>query len=202
VNTWVFLCAGLISAVAFANAQDQGDEFVPGCRADQPDRSTAHFEGEVCNDQQFERSFGPGFRFVLEPIETGWSISVYAPGREDDLSRLTPPWHFVPNPCSIEGWHFRNATNTGPNDGSVNAPREERWFVFSPEVGTTIDGPHSDSIPSEEEMLRVAEFGGGELKILDFGLADLELNQRARMVWLRFRVCVSWPKAYVAGRTR
>ena len=48
---------------------------------------------------------------------------------------LTPPWHLVPNPRYVEGWHFRNASNTGPNDGSVNAPQETREFIFSPEVG-------------------------------------------------------------------
>jgi hypothetical protein len=71
----------------------------------------------------------------VQPTKGGWILSL-VPGREgwfqisvkgreqEDLSRLTPPWHFVPNPREIEGWHFRNDRNTGPNDGSVNAPQE------------------------------------------------------------------------------
>jgi hypothetical protein len=67
-----------------------------------------------------------------------------------------------------------------------------RGFIFSPEIGMTIAGPESDVIPTEEEMLRVAAFGSGELRILDYGLADLEPGERARLVWMKFEVCVSW----------
>jgi hypothetical protein len=202
MSAWVLLCAAFTGAGTFASRQEVGDEFTPGCRVDQPGYAAVRFEGEVSEGREFERSFGPGFRFVLEPIEAGWSIAVYARGREDDLSRLTPPWHFVPNPCSIEGWHFRNAANTGPNDGSVNAPQEERWFVFSPEVGLTIDGPQSTSIPTEEEMLVVAGFGAGEFRLVEYRLADLDRNQRARMVWLRFSVCISWSERLPDGKPR
>ena len=30
----------------------------------------------------------------------------------------------------LEGWHFRNQANTGPNEGDVNAPQREREFDF------------------------------------------------------------------------
>jgi hypothetical protein len=42
---------------------------------------------------------------------------------------VTPPFHgnrfFY-----IYGWYFRNKNNTGKNDGSINAPQEERFFNF------------------------------------------------------------------------
>lgn len=171
------------------------DVFLPGCVAGDSSRAVERFADEICAGERFEQPFGPGYRFVLEPIESGWRIAVRLEGRDDILSRLTPPWHFVPNPCFLEGWHFRNVGNTGPNDGSVNAPGDERGFIFSPEVGVTIDSPESAGMPTEEEMLRIAAFGSGELRVLDYGLADLEPGERARMVWLKFEVCVSWRRA-------
>jgi hypothetical protein len=187
------LLAGLVGA-APPSAGAEWDEFLPGCAAGDSNRAGERFAGEICAGELFERPFGPGYRFVLDPIEKGWRIAVRLEGRDEILSRLTPPWHFVPNPCFLEGWHFRNAGNNGPNDGTVNAPGKERGFIFSPEVGLTIAGPESVVIPTEEEMLRIAAFGSGELRILDYGLADLEPGEQARMVWLRFEVCVSWAK--------
>ena len=57
-------------------------------------------------------------------------LEIAMKGREtENLSSLTPPFHFAPNPRQIEGWHFRNADNTGPNDGtwmnSSSRPRAE-----------------------------------------------------------------------------
>ena len=75
------------------------------------------------------------------PVSEGWLLEVTSRDRHnEDLARLTPPWHFTPNPRQIDGWHFRNVENTGPHDGSVNAPQELREFVFSPRVGRDIQG--------------------------------------------------------------
>jgi hypothetical protein len=113
-------------------------------------------------------------------------------GRErEDLSRLTPPWHFVPNPREIEGWHFRNCDNSGPNDGTVNAPQELRDFIFSPEVGRGID--YNGSATTAEDVERVQAFGRGWLRITEYRLTPPSRGDRAAFEWFNFSACLTWP---------
>lgn len=160
------------------------------------------FEGEVRAGESFEKSFGGRFLFRLEPDALGWTITVREEGRDEDLSRLTPPFHFVPNPRDIEGWHFRNADNTGPNEAgekNVNAPGKVREFVFSPEVGRTIQAPGTSRPVTPEDVERVRAYGRGRLTILSFGLENLQTGQRARFGWMRFRVELWWEGSAAAA---
>lgn len=162
-------------------------------------RATANFRGEVREGQVFERRFGPGFLLRLEPRPLGWEITVRYRGGEENIARLTPPFHFVPNPREIEGWHFRNSDNSGPNepgDKNVNAPGEEREFIFSTEVGRSIQRRESRRPPDEEDIERVRSFGRGRLRILDYRLGNLKTGEQAKFEWLRFEVEVSWPAAF------
>ncbi len=169
----------------------QGRQFWEPCPAIRG-RKVAVFSGEVDDGRTFTKSFGKSFLFVLQPKEKGWLIAVYRKNNlKDSLASLTPPMH-GPNPLFIEGWHFRNETNTGENDGSVNVPQRERLFIFSPTVPSLIRSGKAREISSIKDLDPIADFGRGELGILDFRLADLEPGQRARMVWLKFQVCLSW----------
>jgi hypothetical protein len=163
------------------------------CRAEHG-RVAVEIRGEVHADSTFERATPDGrFIVVLEPHEFGWVLRIHQPGRpDDDLSRLTPPWHFVPNPREIEGWHLRNADNTGPNEGSVNAPGEWREFIFSPEVGRTIE--YNGSNTTEEDVAKVEAYGRGTLAILDYELSPPEPGERARFERMKFTICLTWPK--------
>jgi hypothetical protein len=108
---------------------------------------------------------------------------------------LTPPFHFVPNPRDVEGWHFRNADNTGPNapgEKNVNAPGEAREFIFSPEVGLTINAPRAGRPSSAEEIDAVRAFGRDKLVILAHKLASLEPGTQARFAWMKFLVELTW----------
>jgi hypothetical protein len=97
----------------------------------------------------------------------------------------------VPNPREIEGWHFRNTANTGPNHGSVNAPQELREFIFSPEVGRGID--YNGSATSADDVARVRSFGRGWLFIESYILTPPRRGDRASFESLRFSACVTWP---------
>jgi len=110
----------------------------------------------------------------------------------EDLSRLTPPWHFVPNPREINGWHFRNADNTNANDGSVNAPRELRDFIFSPELGRGIE--YNGSATTSEDVEKVESFGRGWLRLDEFRLTPPRRGERASFEWLKFTACLTWPE--------
>ena len=113
-------------------------------------------------------------------------------GREtEDLSRLTPPWHFVPNPREIDGWHFRNAGNSGPNDGSVNAPQRLREFIFSPLVGRGVE--YNGSGTTVEDVETVRSFGRGWLYLDEFRLTPPRPGERASFEWIKFSACLTSP---------
>jgi hypothetical protein len=156
-------------------------------------RQAAIVGGEVDRGKLFSASTLGGWILRLAPDSGGWFLEVSMKGREaDDLSRLTPPWH-GPNPREIEGWHFRNADNTGPNDGVVNAPRELREFIFSPDVGREID--YSGSETTAADVTKVASFGRGWLHLDDYRLTPPRRGGRAAFEWLRFSACLTWSAA-------
>jgi hypothetical protein len=166
-----------------------------GAVAGQSGRKSISFIGKIDSGHTYSRPFGSGFRFWLKPNPYGWSITITDERETEDLSRLTPPLHFTPNPRNIEGWHFRNADNTGPNeagDKNVMAPGEVRSFIFSPAVGRTIDGPLAEGSPTGMDIDRIGLFGRGELRILDYALEDIIAGKQARFAWMRFEVDLSW----------
>ena len=165
--------------------------FLTAC-SDQRARQQISFSGEVKSGERFEHQFGERFIFALEPREFGWLVVVYERGRKEDLARLTPPFHFVPNPTEIEGWHFRNEDNTVPNDGSVNAPQAHREFIFSPEVGGSIDEAKAQRQPTPDEIDRVSSFGRGLLHIEQTILSPPEPGHRASILEMHFHCTISW----------
>ena len=165
----------------------------PQCTA-APGRSAEQIEGNVTRGQMFSKATSGGWILRLVPTPEGWLLEIAVKGREtEDLSRLTPPLHFVPNPRSIEGSHFRNADNTGPNQGSVNAPQELREFIFSPQVGREIQGPQAASSPTTEDVERVQAFGRGWLRVDEFQLTPPRRGERASFERLKFSACLTWP---------
>ena len=96
-------------------------------------RRTA-FAGEVSRGQPFARRIDGDLVFLLVPDPApslGWTVKVIRPPRDDeDYSSVVTPPHRGINARFVEGWHFRNADNTGPNRGEVNAPQERRDFSF------------------------------------------------------------------------
>jgi len=109
-----------------------------GCKSDDtPDtqdveRHTLEFHKDISAGESFTKSFGSNYHFMLVPIDHGWFIQIQDNRLTEDISRLTPPFHFVPNARSIEGWHFRNSDNKGLNEigeKNVNAPQKVRAFT-------------------------------------------------------------------------
>jgi hypothetical protein len=164
---------------------------VPTCTPE-PGRRAEQVQGEVIKGRPFSRSTRGGWILKLVPVEEGWFLEITIKRRQnEDLSRLTPPWHFVPNPRGIEGWHFRNEDNTGPNEGSVNAPQELREFIFSPQVGRGIE--YNGSATSPEDDANVRSFGRGWLHLDEFRLTPPRRGERASFEWLKFSACLTWP---------
>ena len=156
--------------------------------------------GRVVRGQPFDRPFGGGLVFRLTPDPQGWTIGVIQAGRpdEDFAGIATPPFRGV-NPRYLEGWHFRNRTNTGPNEGDVNAPQHERAFTFVLTPGdyqrarTALDvllwGQRSDA--EREQAYAVLEQTGrgrGTFRITDATLGHLVPGAQAWFETLTFDV--------------
>jgi hypothetical protein len=119
---------------------------------------------------------------------------------EENLARLTPPLH-GPNPTDIQGWHFRNKANTGPNQGDVNVPQKERWFIFSREVGRSIQPKTSEIEITVEDVERVESQGRGALTIEDLVLTPPKAGQQAGIESMRFTVAIEEARrSATAGR--
>ena len=146
------------------------------------------FKGWVEAGTRFQQAFGPGFHFVLEPRPTGWEIVILERGREENLARLTPPLHFVPNPREIESWQFVEASSSCPRPYGVETGLENpRTFIFSPEVGRRIDGSKANRSVIPEEVEAIGRFGRGTFTIERFSFGP-ESNGCARLEWIEFSV--------------
>tara|TARA_R110002126_G_scaffold70458_5_gene177305 strand:- start:2816 stop:3805 length:990 start_codon:yes stop_codon:yes gene_type:complete len=136
----------------------------------------ATVSGEVAGQHQYSADLGHDWTLHLAPAPHGWDIQVLdATGY--NLALATLPVHGDTNPRLLYGWHFRNAANTGPNQGDVNAPQTMRRFMLNDPRGGAFRG-----------------MGVGWLNVRDYGLAGLEPGERARMVYLSFNACVMIPK--------
>jgi hypothetical protein len=76
----------------------------------------------------------------------------------------------------------------------VNAPQGEREFIFSPEVGRSIQGSATDWPPTPEEIDRVGIFGRGVLYIEQLNLSPPERGHRASILEIHFYCTVSLPR--------
>lgn len=154
----------------------------------------------VAGDRSFYQQLDNGWVFALIRAEAGWSVRLFEnadTGDAADLTSMTPPFSSVPNPRDIFGWHFRNAANTGPNEGDVNAPQALRAFVISPALAGT--GGFKPSVDPDEPRLTSPgpDDGAGWLRVLDYGLANTAPGETARMNYLEFDACISWPRGAV-----
>ena len=138
---------------------------------------TYKLHGIVQRAKAYSREFD-GFVFKLEPMEYGWRIDI-SRGEQHYLESMTGPRHAVPNPVEIEGWHFRNSANTGPNRGDVDAPQYTRRFLFSPRWRHCPEAPD------------IGKDGKGVLEITDLELGNLRPGAKANISRMKFRVTLT-----------
>jgi hypothetical protein len=118
-----------------ANLVDAAESILQTSKpASEADPRSVTFSGEVLKGRSFEKTIRANLFFRLVPQELGWTILI---GSKADAANnfcgvVTPPYRGI-NALQIEGWHFRNSANTGPNEAgpkNVNAPQELREFYF------------------------------------------------------------------------
>jgi hypothetical protein len=179
-----FAMMALISSYSAAAA--------PACETESGRRAES-ITGKLAAGEKIEAPIPGGWIFKLTPLRYGWFVEVTQPGREgEDLSRLTPPLH-GPNARILEGWHFRNETNTGPNTGSLNFPQQHRDFIFSPEVGRTINYNRAEVSIDDIEDIRA--YGRGWLYLDTFTLTPTREGEQAAFETISFTACLTWPAA-------
>lgn len=170
------------------------------------------FRGEVARGDTIVHKFkhgGTGLEFRLAPVTFGWIIWIGNPRlpEQNYVTRAAPPFRGI-SPAIIEGWHFRNADNTGPNSpgtGNVNAPRKVRAFAFvldpsgRREAAEALDiilwpnGREEAAIIAAEERWRgVAKVEGG-LRVEALELGNLVKGERAWIERMAFTVTIDLP---------
>lgn len=97
-------------------------------------QSPYSFSCAISRYEDFQCELPGGLLFTIEFIDygpEGWAVRIFDPAFPSDnfCSVVTPPYRGV-NALQIYVWHFLNEEGTGLNDGSVNAPGEERRFYF------------------------------------------------------------------------
>jgi hypothetical protein len=175
----------------------------PQVRNPKPRCAPVRFSGEVTRDQRFVHALPNNLEFRLLPSPEGWSISMGRPGdRNEDFVGIAGPYHGM-IPSIIEAWHFRNADNSGPNEGDVNAYDETRvfWFVMNEAQykkfsdGLDLWGGATEKERNEgERMLRNAPRRQGILNIVDMELGGLEKGKRPWFESMKFKVDLCFPQ--------
>jgi hypothetical protein len=167
----------------------------------------AQFSGEVEQGQTFTKEIRGNLIFQLIPYDLGWTISLADKTNpaHNFTQVVTPPYHGT-NDTVIEGWHFRNADNTGPNDPgpkNVNVPQKVRAFNFVlneqgyDKAVDTLNKMLYPSSYSSDEIEKAGHVklitGTGTLTINKIILNHLKLNEQAGIDSMTFDVRLEWP---------
>jgi len=152
---------------------------------------------------------GTRYEFRLVPTGGGWTIWIGDPMQRDHnyVTAVTPPFRGI-NPAIIQGWHFRNKDNTGPNEpgeGNVNAPQKERRFAFVPdstsyqaaqealEILLWPGGHPDEDIRNAEKQLALVPRMEGVMSIEALELGNLVAGGQAHIERMAFRIRLELP---------
>ena len=197
-------CQGIIMPpqAAYLDSQVTGTSDTPVATAS----SQLHeFSGRVERGEVFEQQIAPNLVFRLIPLAQDWEIWI---GDSTDSGHnfsdvVTPPLYGI-NPRQIEGWHFRNSDNSGPNQAgekNVNAPQYERRFCF---VLNEADyqaayawldahkGATAQVSGTVESRYQMAERATGAVSIRELVLGNLD-GERAWIERMEFGVEITVP---------
>jgi len=173
--------------------------FLPPLTAQAQELPPAVYKGEVQAGQLFTQPLPDHFLFALQPDAQGWQIEVYPASmtrtnnctemRCPNMASITLPLH-GPNATQIAGWHLRNADNTGPNDGTTNAPGTEREFVFAlnPADQSAIMQSYACTMQGGTDCSDVSQLPVGRAKFVidDYALTAPVKGEQAEFKHMKF----------------
>jgi hypothetical protein len=199
----------MLAFVLLACSSDTAQEIEPSNQENDYIHHTApyQFSGTVIRGESYEKKLNNDLKFKLIPEAyadegwIGWFIHI-GPASERSPNYagiVTPPFRGT-NTLHILGFHFRNADNTGPNDGSANYPQETRNFSFvlheedyqraSDVLECILWPPLCEDITPEEaiEIHRSISIKKGTLIITHLELGNLNPGERAWIEYMEFDV--------------
>jgi hypothetical protein len=173
---------------------------------------TMILRGEVQRGNTIVHPFehdGHKFEFRLVPAGHGWSIWVGDPTnrQRNHVAVATPPYRGI-NPAVIQGWHFRNADNSGPNkpgEGNVNAPQETRKFAYvldgagyqaayeALDILMRPEGRGEAEIRDAEKRLKAVPKAHAVMEIVALELGNLVEGEQAWIERLAFQIQIDLP---------
>ncbi len=156
-------------------------------------RYDVEFSGKVVAGQTYRKQLSKNYVFGLSPLTDGWFVDVFYRGRQ---VLMPTPLHADAVPYEIEGWHFRNSDNTGPDElgpKNVNAPQRKRNLWYSIQCA-------SSGLPlcsSEQDLLAIK----GTANCLTFTVDNMELgdlvpNEKADIKKMTFTVKFAYAAGY------
>lgn len=169
-------------------------------------------EGEIQRGDtlvhRFEKDDGK-FEIRMVPVQQGWGIWVGDPSdrQRNYVIVATPPFRGI-NPAVIQGWHFRNSDNTGPNragEDHVNAPGRIRTFAFvldgagyqaaheALDILMWPEGREASEIDAARTRLDAVPKANVTLEIEALELGNLVEGQKAWIERLAFRLQIDHP---------
>lgn len=158
--------------------------------------------GTVERGQLFTQNLRPHLTFQLLPLAEDWEIWVGDPTLSTERTHnfampVTPPFVGV-NARQIEGWHFRNLDNSGPNEAgakNVNAPQELRYFCFvgNGESFQMALNAFAKGVPALHDAVtnHALPLHSGTLTVTDYTVGNLIPNQRAWLEQISFTVTLN-----------
>lgn len=181
---------------------------LPASAADE--KPLATFSGHIIAGREARHALPQnGLELVLRPDDLGWQLMVLPKARdcirdcasEDgcyDMASITLPLHGV-NATQMEGWHLRNADNTGPNDGSINAPGDERDFIYALNCRDQARIMQSylcatSAVGAECEDVDNIKVGRVHLTLTGYDLTSVQKGAQAAFTAIDYRVDVFAPK--------
>jgi len=161
-----------------------------------------HFSGEVSHGQEFRQAIGRDLFFVLDPLDDGWTVSVFpaaqctTEGHDDFVAVATEPF-YGSNPRFVD---------TSDGEQSLHSSPREFQFVLdcksytreSELVGTST----AANVPEKASAKAMAKLdtsamGSGKLTILDSKLVKSgkgeDGNDLQQVDWLKFQVVIVLP---------
>jgi hypothetical protein len=169
-----------------------------------------HLSGEVSHGEEFRKAIGRDLFFVLDPLDDGWTISVFPAaqctreGQDDFVAVATEPF-FGSNPRFID--------TSGGEQALHSSPREFQFLLDcksykreSALVGTATAGNVSENASANAmAKLGTSAMGSGKLTILDSKVVksgkDEAGNDLLQVDWLKFQVDIVLPGGLKRGVT-
>ena len=169
-------------------------------------------QGEIQRGDTIVHPFehnGLMYEFRLVPVGHGWQIWVGDPRnrQRNHVVVATPPYRGI-NPAIVQGWHFRNADNSGPNiagEGNVNAAQKTREFAFvldgagyqgareALEILMWPEDRKEAEITDAEKRLAAIPKAQAALEIVALELGNLIKGEQAWIERLAFRMQINLP---------